>query len=328
VQLAQVATDVIAGRAFLDEGLPVVDQVCTQTVELLVRPGGHADDITLLAVQRRPAPTAFHVHRPAEQGAPVTVRRGLHRWLAEIGASGDDQFALQHVVNELVANAVQHAYVNGSYDAAEARTIDVHGSLSAHGEVHLTVSDHGHWRARSEDPYRGRGLPLSSRLVDELLIDRRTDGTTVTVRHRLTGAAHLLNAERVASKANEPAAPDASMLLVLDQPVPPPEQPDDPSPRARIRLDGSIDLTTVEPLEQELLRRTTSGTHSITVDLTGVTHLASSGVAVLHELADRAERNGSELCLYAPVGSTAQQILSLVQLAHVTTDPDWPEPLP
>jgi anti-anti-sigma factor len=225
-----------------------------------------------------------------------------------------------------VANAVQHAYVGDGAEgtAPTARTVHVEAVLSPQGEVALTVVDRGRWRTRSEDRYRGRGLSLSSRLVDELRIDRRSEGTTVTVRHRLTGLAHVLNADHFTPGHAEDQAPDGSMLLVFDQPRPGDAASADETAPARIRVDGSIDLTTVEPLEQELLRRTTSGTRSITVDLTGVTHLASSGVAVLHQLAERVEYNGSELCLYAPTGSTAQQILSLVRLPHVTTDPDWP----
>jgi hypothetical protein len=55
-----------------------------------------------------------------------------------------------------------------------------------------------------------------------------------------------------------------------------------------------------------------------------VTHLASAGVAVLHQAAARNTSHGTQLRLYAPPGSTAQHILTLVALAHTIHDPDTP----
>jgi hypothetical protein len=55
-----------------------------------------------------------------------------------------------------------------------------------------------------------------------------------------------------------------------------------------------------------------------------VTHLASAGVAVLHQAAAHNTSHGTQLRLYAPPGSTAQHILTLVALPHTTDDPDTP----
>ncbi|GIH77757.1 hypothetical protein [Planobispora longispora] len=57
------------------------------------------------------------------------------------------------------------------------------------------------------------------------------------------------------------------------------------------------------------------------MDLTGVTHLASAGVAVLHRLLALHRDNGTTLQLYAPIGTPADVILSLVNVAHETHDP-------
>lgn len=43
-----------------------------------------------------------------------------------------------------------------------------------------------------------------------------------------------------------------------------------------------------------------TGARTLTVDLTGVTHLASVGVAALYRLAALHRDNGTELRLYAP----------------------------
>ncbi|MFD9701318.1 STAS domain-containing protein [Lentzea sp. NPDC059081] len=61
-----------------------------------------------------------------------------------------------------------------------------------------------------------------------------------------------------------------------------------------------------------------TGTRSLTVDLTGVTHLASAGVALLHALSARHRDNGTELTLYAPVGTPADLIMTLAGIGHRT----------
>ena len=52
-----------------------------------------------------------------------------------------------------------------------------------------------------------------------------------------------------------------------------------------------------------------------------MTHLASAGVAVLHDAAARHAEQGTDLLLYAPPGSTAQHVMALVALPHITQDP-------
>ena len=69
-------------------------------------------------------------------------------------------------------------------------------------------------------------------------------------------------------------------------------------------------------LVAELVQRTRGGQLPLAVDLTGVTHLASAGVAVLHQVAERHRRQGADLRLHAAAGSTAQQVLTLVALPH------------
>lgn len=50
---------------------------------------------------------------------------------------------------------------------------------------------------------RGRGLAMTGELIDVLHIDRRVEGTTVTVTHRLARPARLLTARRP-SRASHP----------------------------------------------------------------------------------------------------------------------------
>jgi anti-anti-sigma regulatory factor len=117
--------------------------------------------------------------------------------------------------------------------------------------------------------------------------------------------------------ANEPQDDDLPpLMIVLDQPH---------VADRRIRVDGPVDAMTAPHLDIELRNRTHGGTRGLTVDLTGVTHLASAGVTVLHEAAARHHDAGEPLLLYAPAGSPAQHILSLVALHHVAVDPDIPD---
>lgn len=81
------------------------------------------------------------------------------------------------------------------------------------------------------------------------------------------------------------------------------EAPDVPG---RLRARGVVDTTTAAELDARLRQATWNGIRSMTVDLSGLSHLASAGVQTLHHLRDLVERNGQGLSLYAPAGSPAQ----------------------
>lgn len=311
VELAQTATDVAAGKALRDEG-SAVERMCTQTVELLVRATGHSDDITLLAAQCTPSVVDLHAEHPAEVTAVPELRAALHGWLDDLGVSEADGFALLHGIGELVANAVQHAR-----PTATAATVALHAALTPDGVLRVQVRDQGRWRQRrgtipgdeTQMPLlgRGRGLEMVRGLLDTLHVEPGPDGTTVRVTHRLTWPARLLTTDEVHSGATPapPRRPDTARLHVVNQPT---------SIGTRLRLDGPLDATTATGLEVELQRRTRGGTQAVTLDLAGVTHLASAGVAVLHTVRG--------LRFFAPAGSVAQQVLTLVALPHLNRDPD------
>ncbi|GAA1583197.1 hypothetical protein [Actinoplanes couchii] len=73
---------------------------------------------------------------------------------------------------------------------------------------------------------------------------------------------------------------------------------------------------TTEEMRSELDRYTLGRTHPLIVDLIAVTHLASAAVTALYRTPA-----GTALTLYAPAGSIAHHVLSLVGLPHVTDDP-------
>jgi len=104
----------------------------------------------------------------------------------------------------------------------------------------------------------------------------------------------------------------ADPSLVLDQPW---------APSARTRVDGPLDINTTGPVEAALRLAGAAGTRNLTVDLTGVSHLGSAGVAALHRLTASHRASGTSLELYAPTGGPAETILTVVNLDHLTSDP-------
>jgi anti-sigma regulatory factor (Ser/Thr protein kinase)/anti-anti-sigma regulatory factor len=271
--------------------------VCSQTVELLVRATGHTDDITLLAVQRIPVVPDLALDLPAQPVQLREARRLLGEWLGRIGAVGEDVFALQHAIGELLANAVEHA---GTDDGA---TVSVEATLTPAGVVLAAVTDRGTWREPQRQANRGRGLALTSRLVSLLKVDHAENGTVARVSKPLSRPARLL--DLAVSAANAATPPDEPEFRIVEQ------AGDD---EAHVRLEGPLDLRTATLARQELLRRSRGGTVPMTVDLSGVTHLSSAGVSALHHVAGHHATQDVPLTLEAAPGTPAQVILELVAL--------------
>ncbi|XVV08520.1 SpoIIE family protein phosphatase [Actinoplanes sp. CA-131856] len=303
VELATVAEDTAADRVLRDSGLTAAQRVCVQTIELLLRPTGHTDDVTMLAVQRVPPPAPLRLSLPAAMPSIHRAHGAVGDWLRGLGAGDKDVAALRHAVSELVTNCIQHAYRGGP-----PGRVRLGADLDAGGEVRIEVADDGAWHEHPPAASGGLGLILVEQMVHQFRLRRGHRGTTAEVRHRVTTPARLLIAERV----GPPAADEPDLLLVLDQPA---------APGPRVRLDGPVTLATSGFLAKELQRLTRGGTRPLTVDLTGVTLLASAGVVVLqHAVRRDAEQDGS-LVLYAPAGSPAQHVLSLSAMPHTTADP-------
>ncbi|WP_436520142.1 SpoIIE family protein phosphatase [Actinoplanes sp. HUAS TT8] len=292
-ELARVAGDAAAGRALREAGTTAVERVCGQTIELLVRAGGHADDITLLAAQRVDAVPELVIDLPADPATLRGARARLGAWLAELGAADNDVFVLQHALGELATNAIEHA--QGQHP------IEVRAMLTPAGRVEATVTDHGGWRTPERQPIRGRGLALTAQLVESLRVEPGANGTVATVRHPLSRPARLLTSFDDAPVVTTPP-PDMAIS----------ELPGDNE--AQVRVDGPVDMTSAERMQVELLRRSRGGTVPMTLDLTGVTHLASAGVSALYQIAEHHHDQKATLTLIASPGSPARQILDLVGL--------------
>jgi anti-sigma regulatory factor (Ser/Thr protein kinase) len=106
----------------------------------------------------------------------------LNDWLAHLGATAAEAFEVVVSVNEIAANAIEHAY--GLADAL----FQIEGRFDG-ATVAFTVRDSGRWREPRTNGDRGRGLEMARALMDQVEISPGPDGTEVRMRRRLSGAA-------------------------------------------------------------------------------------------------------------------------------------------
>jgi anti-sigma regulatory factor (Ser/Thr protein kinase) len=161
-----------------------VDDLAHAVVSTLVDPATQADDVALLVLRvAHVGAERLSLELPAEPGALAPLRRSLGRYLAGLGMSADEAFALTVAVGEAAANAVEHAY--GPTEATFVVEADV-----VDGEVHVLVRDRGRWRA-PRGAGRGRGLELMRALTERADVTQSDDGTEVRLVSRLRAEAVL-----------------------------------------------------------------------------------------------------------------------------------------
>jgi anti-sigma regulatory factor (Ser/Thr protein kinase)/ABC-type transporter Mla MlaB component len=302
VELARVAGDAYANRVFPEHAPSrTAERVCEQSLELLTRVTGYADDITLLATQRVAGPTPFEWAGEAGADALEQTRRGLGSWLETLDVGAGDQFAVQHAVGELVTNAVEHAYADGG------GPVSVGARLDDTGELLVQVLDEGHWRSPDTGHTRGRGLAMARSLLDGLTIshDDGTNGTTVLASHRLARPAQLLTGSGMGQTVGMTSREEVPFAAEVDD------------QHGSMAVSGPLDASTAGELRGVLERATRGGTRPVDVDLSGVTLLASAGVQVLYDLLAE-----EQLRVFAPAGSSAQHVMDLVDLPYATERPE------
>jgi anti-anti-sigma factor len=283
------------------------ERVCELTVERMTRKG-HTDDVTLLAVQctgTRPEP--FEAELPASPGILSPLRTQLDDWLIARGGSDEDTRAIRFAVLEAVSNVIEHAYPD---DVGRVRVEGVHDDS---GRICMTVSDTGRWVPPPARPNRrDRGFALIRGCMDTVEIDRTTTGTSVLMDRTLSrrpvvgpDSGHL-----------RPAAASSEVGFRVDiVDVGPPH----------VAVHGPIDLPSAADLRRRLQDASRGGVLPLTIDLTGVTHLASAGVQLLYQLAEQMAADGCRLRLIAPTGTAAHQVLSLTALDQLTEIIEEPE---
>jgi len=134
---------------------------------------------------------AFAARMPSLRAATLaltTARDAFAGWLSRLGATAEDAEALHLAMVEVFTNAIEHAYPRD-----ETGTIELDATLEGDGSVTCLVTDHGTWQPPDPaDEDRGHGLMVAGHVVDKLLVSHpRSNGTTVTLRHRLRRPAIL-----------------------------------------------------------------------------------------------------------------------------------------
>ncbi|OBH05464.1 PAS domain S-box protein [Mycobacterium sp. E2699] len=312
-EFAELAANIADGSGGFVIGAPgrPIDRLCSETLELLLRSTGYQDDVTLLAAQRRTPPAPLRVTVDATIQAARTIRTRLRGWLTEIGADADDICDIVHAVSEFVENAVEHGYAATAAHGAPNDVI-VEAALSGDGNLHASVIDHGHWKDYREGQQgRGRGLAMAEALVSQAQVTHDDGGTTASLTHRLSRPANFITAATVSRSTRRRPVNSEFVSLV--------------GGAGHIVVSGDVDTTTASTLDRQIAVESRSGIGSLTIDLSGVTHLGSAGVSALAAARDRAQTQGGALVLVAPPGSPAHHVLSLVQMPfvnNVSVDPD------
>lgn len=299
VQLSEVAAAAAADRWVPALSGAAVDRVAGQTPERLTRETGSTDDITLLAVQRTARLAPLHLDLHLTRAEMAVVRASVQAWFRD---SQVDRIALEqidHVVTELCANAVEHAYRG----AGGPVTLDA--SLDDGGTLTLTVGDRGRWLERSR-PRGGRGLGLTvvQQLATRSRVERSDRGTTVTVELRPWKRPH--------GARPRTAAPPGHLSDVYVE-----ERED----RSILTACGAIGAHAAGELDAELRLSTGPGSPPLTIDLTAVTVLSSAAVHAIREALDRAAGSGVDTQVRCPPGSVAHQALSHVGILTAAPDP-------
>lgn len=232
--------------------------------------------------------------------AARAVRTRLRQWLAEIGATADDISDVVHAISEFVENSVEHGYATDVSDG-----VVVEAMLSGDGDLHISVIDRGRWKDHREgETGRGRGLAMAEALVSEAHVSHGPDGTTARVTHHLSRPADFVT-DSLVSRATRQRTVNSEFVSAVTEP-------------GRIVVSGDVDSNTASTLDRQIAVESRSGVAPLTIDLSAVTHLGSSGVSALAAARERAQRQGSEYVLVAPPGSPAHHVLSLVQIPVVS----------
>lgn len=121
----------------------------------------------------------LHLALTAEPAAASFARARLGAWLHHQAWPGDAGEDIVFAVNELVTNAIEHAYPPqrpGPVDLTAA----VHPTQPGFRQIHIDVADHGHWQLTATHHHHHHGLPLVTALMNEVLITSNTTGTHVS----------------------------------------------------------------------------------------------------------------------------------------------------
>jgi PAS domain S-box-containing protein len=168
-------------QALVASGGTSPEAACDRIVRDTIGDDGGNDDVTLVVVQAEMSlGERLQLELVGDPAALTSFRQALRRWLSEVGAEDQEIHDITMATNEACQNAIEHAY------GLSLEPFDVELSRD-NGSVVIAVRDRGGWRdSVSED--RGRGLPLMRALMDDVAVEQRPTGSTVTLRRALGAA--------------------------------------------------------------------------------------------------------------------------------------------
>ncbi len=154
-----------------------VEELCDYILERTVTEQASHDDIAVMAVRVLGPPLgALQLTVPAKAASVPLVRHRLRVWLKENVPELDAMARsdLEVAWSEACTNVIRHAYGPGdaTFQASAARDGDA---------VSLQVRDTGRWRP-PRGQHGGRGIALMRELCDDVRVERRSEGTAVTMR--------------------------------------------------------------------------------------------------------------------------------------------------
>jgi anti-sigma regulatory factor (Ser/Thr protein kinase) len=168
-------------RRRVEEGPPEPEALCRWVIGSIDRPEGFRDDVALLAFQLTPPGETVSMTLPTQPASLASLRRTLAPWLRTAGAAEAEVYEILVACGEACANTVAHAHpavVDAPFEVRAARRGD---------EIEVAVTDTGRWRDSGRED-AGRGLDLMRELMDDVVIESGSAGTTVTMRRRLAAA--------------------------------------------------------------------------------------------------------------------------------------------
>lgn len=308
-ELRECATEAVGRAAASAAGAPP-ERVCQHAISTLTG-RGYGDDVTALAAELVADPVPELVMEfPAEADSVLGVRRAFAAWLKQIDAAVVDANDLLLAVVETVTNAVEHAYREDAPGMVGFRA-----TLREDGNLECQVTDHGRWqRPAPATGNRGHGLMVASQVVDTMRISHAmppagaasgSRGTVVTLRHRLRRPASVTT-----DISDRPAEPYSAVAFRMEI--------DSRGTEPCAKVSGPVDGSTADRLTKQALAACRGGTLPITLDLTGITYLASSGIRALYQVKAHLTAHQQDLTILAQANSSAHALLDMARLPHIS----------
>ncbi|GAA1304820.1 ATP-binding protein [Saccharothrix xinjiangensis] len=224
------------------------------------------------------------VEFPAQAGELAAVRAQLNDWLDRAGLTEDDRYDLLIAVNEAASNAVEHAYGPDQTGGV----VHVEADARPDGSVRVVVTDHGTWRVPPAAlSTRGRGLLLMRENVDEVLVDRRPTGTTVTL---------VLGPRHATRGTFNAALPEPVLVTECDGWV-------------EVVVLGDVPAHAAPAVRRRILTAARGGTVPIVVDLRALGERSDGLIRSLRPVAEAAAAAGNRVIVRAPVDGNARRAL-------------------